>query len=158
MVNKTVEAILREKKISEVVNPKLVQAPPTTSIQEAVQLMQSQKSGYIVVSKGKKVVGMLTETDLIRKVLEKDVDWTKPISDFMSDQPIALNINDSVAKAIEVMGEKHFYHIPLLNDKNELVNVISVRTLIRFFAEFYPVEVYNLPPRHNQIIEHREGG
>lgn len=158
MENKTVESVLREKKISEVVNPKLVQAPPTTTIKDAVALMQSQKSGYIVVSKGKKVVGMLTETDVLRKVLGKNVDWSKPISDFMSDQPVALNMSDSIAKAIEVMGERHFYHIPLLNEKQELVNVISVRTLIRFFASFYPVEVYNLPPRHDQIIEHREGG
>jgi CBS domain-containing protein len=147
MDEKSVEAILREKKIYQVVNPKLVQAPPTMTIADAVKLMQERRAGYIVVSKGKKIVGMLTETDVLRKVLEQDVDWNRPLSDFMSDHPEALNIADPVWKAIELMGTKHFYHIPLVNDKNELVNVISVRTLIRFLAEFYPTEIYNLPPK-----------
>ena len=158
MDERSVDAILKDKKIYQVVNAKLVQAPPNLSIGDAIKLMQEQRSGYIVVSKGKKVVGMLTETDVIRKVLEKNISLSRPLSDFMSDHPEALNIKDSVGTAIDMMGTKHFYHIPLVNDKNELVNVISVRTLIRFLAEFYPTEIYNLPPKHDQIMHTPEGG
>ena len=158
MPEKTIEEILKEKKISEIVNPKLVQAPPDTTVSQAVKLMQENKSGYIVVAKDKRAAGLFTETDFVQKILEKDADWSRPIKDFMSPDPVTLTMNDSVGMAIDQMGENRVYYIPLTNDKKELVNVISVRTLIRFLAAFYPAEVYNLPPRADQVSLTPEGG
>ncbi len=158
MESKPVEVLLREKKIYQIVNPKLVQAPPDISLENAVQLMQENKSGYIVIAKNKKVVGLFSENDVVLRILERDADWAKPISEFMAQNPPVLNIKDSVGSAIDLMGQSNFYHIPLVDDKNELVNVLSVRTLIRFLAEFYPTEVYNLPPKHDQIMATPEGG
>ncbi len=158
MPEKTIEQALTEKKISEVGNPKRVKAPPDTPIAQAVKIMQESKSGYIVVAKQRKVVGLFTETDFIQKILEKGVDWSKPIKDFMNHEPPILAMSDSVGRAIDLMGKNRIYYIPLVNERKELVNVISVRTLIRFLAAFSPAEVYNLPPRANQISLTAEGG
>ena len=158
MPPKSVETLLKETKIYQVINPKLVQAAPDLPLKKAVELMQENKSGYIVVAKGKKVVGIFTETDLVNKVLGRQVNWDNPMSEFMTHNPVVLNPEDSVGQAIDLMGERRFYHIPLVDNQQELVNVISVRTLIRFLAEFYPTEVYNLPPHPNQIMETQEGG
>ncbi len=155
---KSVEALLKEKRISEIINPKLVQSAPDITIDQAVNLMLENKSGYIVIAKGKTVVGIFTETDFVRKVIDQNVDWKRPVSDFMTPEPKTLSPEDSVGQVIDLMGRYRFYHIPLVNDKNELVNVISVRTVIRFLAEFYPTEVYNLPPDPSQIMESAEGG
>lgn len=154
----TSERRLKEKKIGEIINPRLIQAPPTTSVERAVQIMRDNKSAYIVVSDKKRVVGMFTESDLTQKILNKPVDWTRPISDFMSEDPVVLRQDDTVGRAVDLMAEQDFYHIPLVNEKQQLVNVLSVRTLVRFLAEFYPGEVYNLPPNPHQIAEQREGG
>ncbi len=158
MPEKTIEEALKEKKISEIINPKLVQAPPETTVQQAVKIMQEHRSGYIVVAQGKRVTGLFTETDFIQKILEKDVLWSRPIREFMNPDPVILSMSDSVGMAIDRMGRNRIYYIPLVNDKKELVNVISVRTLIRFLAGFYPAEVYNLPPRADQLSITPEGG
>lgn len=158
MPEKRIEDILKEKKIEEIVNPKLVQAPPSTTVADAVKLMQAAKSSYIVVANQKRVAGLFTETDLIRKVLEKESDWSRPVRDFMNPNPVVLTMKDSVGAAIDLMGREYVYYIPLVDEKKELVNVISVRTLIRFLAGFYPAEVYNLPPRPDQVLETPEGG
>ena len=155
---KPVELLLKEKKIYEIVNPKLVQAPPTTSIKNAIEIMQQNRSGYIVLSKNQKCVGVFTEDDFILKILEKDVDWSRPISEFMTTNWAALKMTDSVGQAIDLMGERRLYYIPLVDGNDNLANVLSVRTLIRFLAEFYPTEVYNLPPTPNQIMDTAEGG
>ena len=100
-----------------------------------------------------------TETDVLQKVLDQKVDWNQPIADFMQIAPsIFLSMSDSVGKAVDLMGDKHIYHIPLVNEKKELVNVLSVRTLIRFLSEFYPTEIYNLPPDPAQVMKTAEGG
>ena len=158
MSQKPVEMLLKETKISQIINPKLVQAPPEISLKKAVELMQENKSGYVVISKNKKVVGIFTETDVVNKILGRNVNWNSPVSDHMTHDPVVLNPEDSVGQAIDLMGDRRFYHIPLVDNSKELVNVISVRTLIRFLAEFYPVEVYNLPPRPDQVMETPEGG
>lgn len=158
METKSVEVLLKEKKIYQIVNPKLVQAPPEMTVEQAVNLMCENKAGYIVVAKNKKVVGVFTETDLVNKVLENGIDWKRPLSDFMTREVKTLNIKEPVGHAIDLMGQGGFYHIPLVNDEGQLVNVLSVRTLIRFLAEFYPTEVYNLPPKSNQAMATPEGG
>ena len=156
--SKSVEQALKAKRIEEITTPKLVQAPPEISVKDAIELMQKNKAGYIVVAKNKKVVGLFTESDVINKILDKDVDWNLPICDFMTPNPPVLKPTDVVGTAIDLMGEKKLYHIPLVDDKGDLVNVLSVRTLTRFLAEFYPTEVYNLPPRPDQVMPTQEGG
>lgn len=152
------ERRLKDKKIGEIINPRLIQAPPNTSIERAVEMMRENKSAYLVISDKKRVVGMFTESDVAQKIINKNVDWSLPIRDFMSENPVVLRPDDTVGRAVDCMAEYDFYHIPLVNEKQELVNVLSVRTLVRFLAEFYPGEVYNIPPNPHQIASQREGG
>lgn len=152
------DKLLKEKRISEVVNPRLIQAPSATTVADAVRLMRENQSAYIVVADGKRVVGMFTESDLTQKILGQDADWKRPIRDFMTTKPMVLRPDDAVGKAIDLMAEFSFYHIPLVDEKQELTGVLSVRTLIRFLAEFYPGEVYNLPPDVHQVMHTAEGG
>lgn len=158
MSAKPVEVLLKEKKIYQIINPRLIQSPPDITVKQAIEYMQENKSGYIVVADKKKVVGIFTETDVIRKIFAQPVDWDRPVSEFMTKDPVCLSPKDPVGKAIDLMGENRFYHIPLIDEKNELTGVLSVRSLIRFLAEFYPVEVYNLPPDPDQIMATPEGG
>ena len=154
-----IQQLVKNIKIGQIINPRLIQAPPEITVQTAVEIMQNNKSGYIVIADHQgKVVGIFTETDVLHKVFGKKDAWSKPVSEVMTKKPMVLSVRDTVGKAIELMGRNHFYHIPLIDEKETLVNVISVRTLIRFLAEFYPTEIYNLPPKYDQIMETAEGG
>jgi len=155
---KSVDSLLKEKKIYQIVNPRLLQAPPTMTVKAAIGYMQKERAGYIVIAENGKPVGIFTETDVVRKILEQDVDWNRPVRDFMTPSPMVLTPQETVGEAIDAMGTHRFYHIPLVDEKGNLVNVISVRTLIRFLAEFYPAEILNLPPVPNQVMETQEGG
>jgi hypothetical protein len=54
-----VDSLLKEKKIYQIVNPRLVQAPSSISAQDAVKLMQDNKAGYIVIADKKNPSGFL---------------------------------------------------------------------------------------------------
>ena len=154
----TADRRLKEKKISEIINPRLIRNSPDISVQEAIDFMRQNESAYIVMAEKNKVVGILTETDVIQKILGRDMDWKKPVREFMTKDPVVLRPDDSVGRAIDLMAEYNFYHIPLVDEKQDLTGVLSVRTLVRFLAEFYPAEVYNLPPDPHQIMGTAEGG
>lgn len=154
-----IQELIKSIKIGQIINPRVIQAPPEITVKTAVEIMQNNKSGYIVVADHQhKVVGMFTETDVLTRVFGKKDVWKKPVSELMTKDPMTLSVKDKVGKAIELMGKNHFYHIPLVDERGKLVNVISVRTLIRFLAEFYPTEIYNLPPKYDQTMETAEGG
>ena len=155
---KSVEALLKEKKIFEIVNPRLNQAPPEVSVARAIELMQEKRSGYLVIAQDRKAVGLFTETDVVQKILDRDVDGARPVGEFMTPNPPVLRMQDTVGEAIDKMVQHQFYYIPLVDEGGELVNVLSVRSLIRFLAEFYPTEIYNLPPDPSQVMSTEEGG
>ena len=152
------EKLLMEKKIGEVINTRLIQAPSSTSVRDAVLLMQKTESAYLILADGKKPVGIFTESDLTQKILGRDVDWNAPVREFMTKEPVALRLDDTVGRAIDRMAELSFAHIPLVDERQRLVGSLSVRTLIRFLAEFYPAEIYNLPPDIHQVHDTAEGG
>jgi CBS domain-containing protein len=158
MESNATEKLFQKKRISEIISPRLIQAPSKTTVEEALDVMTREQSAYIVVADGDRVVGMFTETDVVQKILYKNIDRARPIRDFMTPNPLSLRPDDPVVHAIDLMAAHGFYHIPLVDEGQKLVGVLSVRTLIRFLAEFYPGEVYNFPPDVHQVAQTAEGG
>ena len=155
---KKIEDLLREKKIYQVINDRVVQAPPTISLKEALHQMQFYRSGYIVLTQDGIVVGILTETDIVQKILPENVDMSRPVSDFMTSILHTLSPQASVGEAIDLMAKKKIYHLPLTDENKRYMGMLSVRTLIRFLAAYYPTEIYNLPPDPQQVSKSQEGG
>ena len=79
-----------------------ISSSPEVSVQRAIEIMQEERGGYVVLVKGKKAVGIFTETDVTRKVLDMESDWDKPVSQFMTKDLITISPNDSVGKAISL--------------------------------------------------------
>ena len=159
MPAKTIEEILRDTKIYQILRPKLVTAPPELTLQEALDLMHREKAGYIVVADSHlKVVGLFTERDVLMKVLKPGVSLDEPMANYMVHNPPALSKTDTVGTAIDFMKQHNVRHIPLVDELGQMNGILSVRTIVNFLAELFPTEVFNLPPKPNQIAETVEGG
>ncbi len=158
MAVKPIKDLLKENRVSIVAHLQCIQASPDAAIAEVLDRMRNNKSGYVVLTEQGKVAGIFTEVDVIRKILGQNVDWKQPIRTVMTPNPIVLTRNDSVGTAIDLMGRERFYHIPLVDENKQLAGIISVRSVIKFLAEFYPTEVFNLPPDPHQVMETQEGG
>ena len=159
MPPKTIEEILKTTKIYQILRPKLVTAVPGTALQEALDLMHREKAGYIVVAdRHLKVMGMFSERDALMKVLKKGVSLGEPIDKYMKKNPRTLMKTDNIGTAIQVMKEDGVRHVPLVDELGQMNGVLSIRTIVNFLAELFPTEVFNLPPKADQIHETVEGG
>ena len=135
---KTIEEILKDTKIHQILRPKLVMALPGLSLQEALDLMHHERSGYIVVAdEHSKLVGMFTEREVLMKVLVPGV-----------------SLND----ALEIMNKFGVRHVPLVDEFGQVNGILSIRTIVSFLAELFPTGVFNLPPKADQIHNTIEGG
>lgn len=107
----------------------VLSAPPNASVHEAACLMAQADCGSLVVlDASDSMVGILTERDLMTKVVAKALDPAKvAVSNVMSGNPRHVSPDTSVTDALLIMKEGGFRHLPILSLENKVVGVFSIR-------------------------------
>ena len=156
---RNIETILKETKIYQILRPKCVNSQPDITLQEALDLMHREKSGYIVIrDEHIRVLGLFTERDVLMKVLKPGVNLNEPVKKYMHTDLVELSKSDTVGAAIDAMKKYNVRHIPLVDELGQMAGVLSVRTIANFLSELFPTEVFNLPPKSDQTFNTTEGG
>lgn len=127
------------------------------TIAAGVALMRKHEVGSVVICEDRKLVGIFTERDLLRRVIARGIGWEAPIGDVMTPDPVTLNANDSIRAAIRRMEEGGFRHLPIVDESNRPVGVLSIKRIVHYMAEHFPCTVYNLPPDPHAYPSKREG-
>ena len=159
MPAKSVEEILKQTLIHQILRPKLVMALPSTTLQDALDTMQREKSGYIVITdEHSKLVGMFTEREVLMNVMKPGVSLSEPVEKFMRKDVHPLKKTDTVGQALDYMNKFSIRHVPLLDEFGQVNGILSIRTIVSYTAELFPTGVFNLPPKSDQIHDKAEGG
>lgn len=126
---------------------------------EAVQLMTERRVGCVLVVQGGKLKGILTDRDVVSRVVAAGVDPAKTaVRRVMTTNPETLRPTDSIAFALNLMSLGGYRHIPLVDKSGAPVGMVSVKDIVGYLVGFFPKSVINLPPapRANYARE-REG-
>ena len=104
---------------------------PDTCVDDAVKMMDEKNVGALLVMKGSKLVGMLSERDYARKVMlrGKKSSETK-VADIMSSNLTVTNPNEGVEECLRIMTDKRIRHLPVL-DGDKVIGVISIGDLVK---------------------------
>jgi CBS domain-containing protein len=130
---------------------------PTDKISAAIALMQQRHVGCLLVCNDKKLVGVFTERDLITRVLNVGRPFSDPVSEVMTSNPVTVTPNDSIRRALSRMEKGGYRHLPVLDDMERVVGILSVKRLVHYLAENFPATVYNQPPDNGVYPRHRGG-
>ncbi len=107
---------------------------PEASTQEAAQLMESKHIGSLLVKDGDTYVGIITETDLTRKILARGLeDKNSKVSDIMTAPLQTLDCHEPIVDANQLMANKRIRHIAV-TENDQVVGMLSVKDLIHYFA------------------------
>jgi citrate synthase len=121
----------------------VMQAPALTAtadefVQTAADRMHGKGSGSIVVVDGERVVGILTERDVLR-VAAAGADPTRErIADWMTGDPIVAERSMPATSALQRLNERRIRHMPVCDD-GDLLGIVSMRDLMAI-AKVEPVE------------------
>ena len=132
------------------------QVAPTQSVAEAVALMREKGVGCVLVCVERKVVGIFTERDLLRRVMAQNKPLSAPVADSMTNQPVTVHPKDPIATALRRMEEGGYRHLPVVVD-DKPVGILSVKRIVHYLVEHFPATVYNLPPGMQSFLPRREG-
>ncbi|MCO4794013.1 MAG: CBS domain-containing protein [Bacteriovoracaceae bacterium] len=125
--------------------PKVMALDVSTTIGEAVSLMQKNKIGSVVITKDKELEGIVTERDILMKVIGLMDNWeSKPISDIMTRNPQSLMPDDEIAYVLNNMHVGGYRHVPIVNENDEPVSMISIKDVVSWLLDHFPMEIINL--------------
>ena len=103
-------------------------------VQEAAQQMATKKVGALLVRQDGELKGIVTERDLVQKVLSEEEDARTLTTKAVMNHPlIGIDINRTIHDASDLMAEKWIRHLPV-TENHKIVGILSVRDLIRMIA------------------------
>ncbi len=101
-----------------------------TSVIDVAKLMKNHKIGSVFVTKHDRIVGIVTEPDIVRKVVGADrVSYGIAVEDIMSSPVIGIDGRRSVTEAADLMERHGTRHLAVLKE-NSIVGILSVRDLL----------------------------
>ncbi len=130
---------------------------PSQTVADAVKLMRQERVGCLLVFEGEQMTGILTERDLMRRVLAAGKPLTLAVSECMTPNPVVVHRKDSIGAALRRMEEGGYRHLPVVDEAERLVGVLSVKRIVHYLVEHFPSTIYNLPPDPGVIQQEREG-
>jgi len=110
----------------------LVMVSPDDAVFHALQVMADQNVGAVLVLDGKQLVGIFTERDYARKVIlygkaSKDT----RVREIMSDKVLYVTPERTIDECMAIMTEKHFRHLPVLDDDGRVLGVVSIGDVVK---------------------------
>ena len=138
-------ALLVEEPIARLEPVAPVTVPPSTTIGEAVRTMNEHRIGCLLVVRDDELMGIVTERDVLTKVVGTAVSLDQPVGDIMTADPETLRPEHELVFALNRMSVGGYRHVPLVDDAGKPVGIVSMRNFIDYIVECFPGQVLNVP-------------
>jgi len=118
------------------------------TLYDAVIMLRERKRGAVVVENGDGTLrGIFTERDLVTRVDHASDTWHRvTLKDSMTDEPESVTRDTPLAVVVQKMQAGGFRNLPLVDDDNRGIGLVSIRDVLKHLAEEFPQEFLNLPP------------
>ena len=116
--------------VKKIMSQRLATIDHQMNLKTVAMQMASHDVGSLLVTKDNGVVGIITETDIVRRALAQDMDLTSTkVEEVMSYPVYSIEEDESLDRAHEMMGEHHIRHL-LVTQEGKPAGVLSVRNLL----------------------------
>ncbi len=113
---------------------KFVTVDRDTNVRRAAEIMKDSGIGSVFVTRDNKIIGILTDTDLVRRLVAAGLDSTQTtVEQIMSAPILKIEENKTLLDANDLMAKEHVRHLGVSKDGN-LIGMISVRDLVVFLT------------------------
>jgi CBS domain-containing protein len=123
----TVKAILSNK------GSNVTTIEPTTVLASAIGILAEQRIGALVVlGPEQRVIGILSERDIVRALAERGADALKePLANIMTRKVVSCGASETVGDIMERMTRGKFRHVPVI-EQDRLVGIISIGDVVNY--------------------------
>ena len=164
---------LKSEKVSHLAVSGFAQVGLGTSVRDTLARMRADRRVVCLVveegaaaggggqaedSRQTRLVGIFTERDVMRKVIDVPGMLERPVDEVMTTDPITVGPDASAADALRLMERNHFRNLPIVDGSGRLLGIMTHQAIIDYLADRYPVEVLNRPIDPERFPRKAEGG
>jgi CBS domain-containing protein len=113
-------------KVSNVMSKDWTIANETDTVLQVCRLMKEKNVGYLPVGNGERLLGMITDRDIVTRVVDAGKDLNSPIKDFYTKDVKYTYEDLSCADVAKNMGELGLRRLPVMSRDKKLVGVIAL--------------------------------
>lgn len=124
----------------EMMTTHLVTVRPETSVYEAMRLLVEHKVTGLPVVADDRLLGIVTEKDLLEAVYSEPYGVMGRALDIMTTDLMCFDEDDDIVEIIEAMIQGHFRRVPIMRGER-LVGLVSRRDIIRHTLEAHKAEM-----------------
>ena len=152
--------LLRKNKVKMLLSKELNVLDENATLSETITALRDKEVSYCLIREtSNKILGLVTEQDILRFAGEGKFDKNKKITEFLDKNTDYNKVpaNKSIASVVKLMYRSGFRNLVVTDDKDEnlIEGVISVRDFVYHLIEYFPETVYNV--NLNPTTENREG-
>jgi CBS domain-containing protein len=108
----------------------LAKVPCSASVMEAAKVMRERKIGSVFVVRDEKIIGIVTETDIVRRVIGiGQIPGFISVGNIMSSPVIGIDVGRPITEAADLMERHQLRHLAVMRS-GSIVGVLSVRDLL----------------------------
>lgn len=129
MINDMTEKSFSEntrKRCREIMTRNVKTASREMSLTEVAKLMREGDMGALPVVENGKLVGIVTDRDIVVRAIAEGKDFETKIGDVMTTEVFSAKEDDFIFEAIRLMGDKQIRRIPVINETGELAGIIAI--------------------------------
>lgn len=113
----------------------LLVANTTDTVQKIVKILQQEKKNCILVYKKKKLVGILSNRDLLRRVAGQYKDLSKvKVESVMTPNPEYVRGEDPIAYVVNKMAMGGYRHVPVLREDGTPLSIVTIQDVLSYLA------------------------
>lgn len=113
-------------KVSEVMTAQVVTAKPKTTVREMARMMSEIDSGVIPIAEDGKVLGLVTDRDIVVRVVATGGSLDAAASEIMTDEVQSCQAEDNLVDAVAKMGSHQVRRLVVYNDAGRLAGILSL--------------------------------
>ena len=120
--------------LRDLIRREVLAVAPEDTLGEAAEKMHAEKIGWAVVADFGRMIGILTERDILRAVAGRTHSSEARVREWMTPDPVTATPDMSPEEALGIMLENKFRHLPVVEDGRP-IGVVSMRHVAPFGSD-----------------------
>ena len=117
------------RKVQDVMTRNVDVARPEQPVDEIARHMARGGFGFMPVVEGRKLIGAITDRDLAVRVLAAGLDASTPVGEVLTREVSFVRPDEDISDALAKLGDEQLHRLPVLDDMDELVGVVTLGDL-----------------------------
>lgn len=130
--------------IRDIMSKKLIIGKNTDSIKRISELMKENDVGFIPISNDKKIIGVITDRDIVVRALAMSAKGSSRIESYISPNVISCDVNENIETVLNIMKESKIKRV-IITEFEKVIGIISLSDVINeknafeAFKEIYEI-------------------